>query len=459
MTHLLSQTPKTFYISSFVCVVMLHYLWFCTFCCLLLLRVQSIIIGAHHWEMADLLEALEGEIRWRIAHLGETFQTVSEYLQSIFPGVRGISTRSIRRFCHSRDIHYRSRLSTVELERLVQHTVTRVGHSYGRRSLHGLLRSQGIHVSQSRIGAALRNTFPLQHSVRRHTLGRALNPIPYRADFYGQKIHFDQNEKLVMYGIVHVAAVDGHSRKIVGFYTMPRKNSITIYNNIFRPLLLSEGVWDQLRCDHGSEFCLIATVQEYLSGYRGNQQRLPVLLTTSRQNHRVERLWVEVNSRINYPIKTVLVAMEEAEYIDMRNNIHRFAVSWVGIQVAASPISTFVEAWNDHRIPGPQGGIPSIMASNTCQIQALPSVQVPSTSEAIQLHESARSQLTRECTFGTDPLTGYHRLQALRQRDFYSRHPSMEAIFTDVLHNSGLMLQDAILTFIELSNSYSSLIP
>ena len=412
-----------------------------------------------HWEMADLLEALEGEIRWRIAHLGETFQTVSEYLQGIFPGVRGISTRSIRRFCHSRDIHYRSRLSTVELESwLVQHTVTRVGHSYGRRSLHGLLRSQGIHVSQSRIGAALRNAFPLQHSVRRQTLGRALNPIPYRADFYGQKIHFDQNEKLVMYGIVHVAAVDGHSRKIVGFYTMPRKNSITIYNNIFRPLLLSEGVWDQLRCDHGSEFCLIATVQEYLSGYRGNQQRLPVLLTTSRQNHRVERLWVEVNSRINYPIKTVLVAMEEAEYVDMRNNIHRFAVSWVGIQVAASPISTFVEAWNDHRIPGPQGGIPNIMASNTRQIQALPSVQVPSTSEAIQLHESARSQLTRECTFGTDPLTGYHRLQALRQRDFYSRHPSMEAIFTDVLHNRGLMLQDAILTFIELSNSYSSLI-
>ena len=130
-----------------------------------------------------------------------------------------------------------------------------VGHSYGHWSLHGLLRSQGIHVSQSRIEVALRNAFPLQHSVRRRTLGRAVNPIPYRAVFYGQKVHLDQNEKLVMYGIVHVAAVDGHSTKIVGFYTMPRKNSITIYNNIFRPLLLSEGIWDQLRCDHGSEFC------------------------------------------------------------------------------------------------------------------------------------------------------------------------------------------------------------
>ena len=149
---------------------------------------------------------------------------------------------------------------------------------------------RGFTVSQSRIGVTLRNAFPLQHSVRRHTLGRALNPIPYRGDFYGQKIHFDQNEKLVTYGIVHIAAVDRHSRNIVGFYTMPRKNPITIYNNIFRPLLLSEGVWDQLRCDHGSEFCLIATVQVSLSGYRGNEQRLPVLLTTSRQNYHVESL-------------------------------------------------------------------------------------------------------------------------------------------------------------------------
>ena len=191
---------------------------------------------------ARLFAAYESEIRGRVDR-GETLETVSQYLQSLFPGARGISARSLQRFCHSRDIHYRSNLSTVELDRLVQYAVTRVGHSYGRRSLHGLLHSQGIHVSQSRIGASLRRVFPLAHSVRRRTLGRALNPIPYRAEFYGQKIHFDQNDKLVMYGIVHVAAVDGHSRKIVGFSTMPRKNPITIYNTIFRPLLLSEGIW------------------------------------------------------------------------------------------------------------------------------------------------------------------------------------------------------------------------
>ena len=285
------------------------------------------------------------------------------------------------------------------------------------------------------------------------------NPIPYCAEFYGQKLHFDQNEKLVMFGIVHVAAVDGYSRKIVGFSTMPKKNAITIYNTIFHPLLLLEGIWDQLRSDHGTEFCLVATIQEYLSGYRVNQQRLPVLQTTSRINHRVERLWPEVNSCINYLLKEVLISLEEAEIINMRDNTCRFAVSWVGIQVAQPAITAFVSAWNAHCIPGPQGGIPNTLATNTCQITPLLPHEVPSTSEAVHMHESATGPLTRESTYGIDLLAGHEGLQALRQRDFYDQYPSMEAIFADVLHNRGAILREAILTFIELSNRFAELMP
>ena len=34
----------------------------------------------------------------------------------------------------------------------------------------------------------------------------------------------DQNEKLVMFGVTHVCAVNGFSGKVVGFVTMPVKN-------------------------------------------------------------------------------------------------------------------------------------------------------------------------------------------------------------------------------------------
>ena len=74
----------------------------------------------------------------------------------------------------------------------------------------------------------------------------SLNPLPYRAMYFGEKVHLDQNEKCVMFGVTHVVAIDGCSRKIVGFVTIPKKNPILIYDMLFRPLLLSQGLWDNI---------------------------------------------------------------------------------------------------------------------------------------------------------------------------------------------------------------------
>ncbi len=42
--------------------------------------------------------------------------------------------------------------------------------------------------------------------------------MPYSADYadyFGQKVHVDQNEKLVMFGCTHACAIDGHSGMII----------------------------------------------------------------------------------------------------------------------------------------------------------------------------------------------------------------------------------------------------
>ena len=44
----------------------------------------------------------------------------------------------------------------------------------------------------------------------------------------------DQNEKLAMYGLTEVSACDGYSGKIVAFATMPVKNNVLIYENVYR---------------------------------------------------------------------------------------------------------------------------------------------------------------------------------------------------------------------------------
>lgn len=61
-----------------------------------------------------------------------------------------------------------------------------------------------------------------------------MNPVPYSADYMGHKLHIDQNEKMVMFGVTHVAAIDGFSSKIVGHSTMPVKNNLVIYQDVYR---------------------------------------------------------------------------------------------------------------------------------------------------------------------------------------------------------------------------------
>ena len=281
-----------------------------------------------------------------------------------------------------------------------------------------------------------------------------LNPVSYRAEYFGEKVHFDQNEKLLMYGVVHIVAVDGVSRKIVGFVTMSCKNPITIFNTIYTPLLFSQGIWTQLRSDHGTELVLISTVQCHLASHQVDQQPMPVLQSTSRENHRAERIWPEVNSHINYPIKRVLVRMEAEEIIDMRSSLHKFAVSWVTIHLIESLVTAFVTAWNSHTIPG---SVPDTLADRTCRISPLSPSQIPSVHEAVTLHESTNGRLTPESTYGIDPLEGNQALKHLHERDFFCAFPSMEVFFSNNLHSNGKVFQRAILFFISLCTNFTAL--
>ena len=98
----------------------------------------------------------------------------------------------------------------------------------------GLLASQGMRASEQRVGESLSRVNPTYHHARRTATARQLNPVPYRADYFGHKLHIDQNEKLVMFGLTHICGVDGFSGKVVGFVTMPIKNCNEIYTNFFR---------------------------------------------------------------------------------------------------------------------------------------------------------------------------------------------------------------------------------
>ena len=96
------------------------------------------------------------------------------------------------------------------------------------------VKSIGVTASEKHIGRALSVVSPLYQAKRNANTARQVNPVPYNAEYFGHKLHLDQNEKLAMYGLTEVCAVDGFSGKIVAFATMPVKNNVLIYEHIYR---------------------------------------------------------------------------------------------------------------------------------------------------------------------------------------------------------------------------------
>ena len=63
-----------------------------------------------------------------------------------------------------------------------------VGPAYGRRTLNGLLRSEGIVVGEQRVRSAMTSVTPVYIQQRQqHTY--QLNPVPYYAEYFGHKMH------------------------------------------------------------------------------------------------------------------------------------------------------------------------------------------------------------------------------------------------------------------------------
>ena len=173
----------------------------------------------------------------------------------------------------------------------------------------------------------------------------------YTARYFGHKLHLDQNEKLIHYGVTYVLARDGYSGKIVAGALMSIKNNSIIYEQVYRAATLEYGLWDQVRVDHGKEFYLTLYIHEQLRmAGRGATDIMPYMQTASTHNHIIERIWVEVNHRVTYPIKRVVVEMEEQGRINICSPATKYCVSVVLQSICKVGLKRMIEAWNNHHV-------------------------------------------------------------------------------------------------------------
>ncbi len=311
--------------------------------------------------------------------------------------------------------------------------------------------SRGVRVSERQLKKLLPYVSPHAHCARQTSSLERTNPALYTAQYFGHKLHFDQNEKLVHYGVTYVLARDGYSGKIVGAAVMPRKNNAIIYDEVYRASALEYGLWEQIRVDHGREFYLTLFIHEQLRlAGRGNPQIAPYMQTASTYNHIIERIWVEVNHRVTYPVKRVITAMEDQGVMDMSRNETKFAVSTVLSKVCEVGLRRFVGAWNSHPIP--RRGIPNVLQTTSSHTLPIHPAELPQTATAVQRYRAQGGSITDPSVFGEDPLCSNPTLMQDRTRLWTARSSSPEEIFTELMSGNTQPLQDAVLNYIDITD-------
>ena len=84
---------------------------------------------------------------------------------------------------------------------------------------------------------------------------------------------------------------------------------------------------------------LLLFIQEKLRvAGRGDHTIAPYVQTTSTQNHIIERMWVELNHRVTYPIKRVIVSMDQDGAVNMDDETTKFCLTCFAASVLC---------WND----------------------------------------------------------------------------------------------------------------
>ena len=82
----------------------------------------------------------------------------------------------------------------------------KVGENYGRKMMHEVMKTKGITVGETKIGKLLSESNSEAQTKRQNVASYLLNPKVYSTKYFGDEIHYDQNEKLGVFGFVHVRA-------------------------------------------------------------------------------------------------------------------------------------------------------------------------------------------------------------------------------------------------------------
>ena len=96
-----------------------------------------------------------------------------------------------------------------------------------------------------------------------------------------------------------------------------------------------------------------------------------------------------------------------------------------------------------------------MVAQRTSRVHPLNSAMIPSVEDAIQMYTDAGGTLTRDSSFGIDPLASSDALINLRETEFIRDNPTFDEIYSNIINGDGSLMVRAVLSLINVTRNLS----
>ena len=186
--------------------------------------------------------------------------------------------------------------------------------------------------------------------------------------------------------------------------------------------------------NYGRKFNLVIFVQQLLSVYRNDDSRESCKQTRSTKSYIEQRLWPEVNMKINYPLKCAINHIAENEDLDISDEILTFCFSWVILYSSVDAVNHLLNSWNHYRVPDPVGCVSIENMLGTTRTAKVIDWLTRTTPEAVKMCEGNGGVLNRNAEFDYDLLIHREDLYQLRETLLKANAPTPTEIFSEVAH-------------------------
>lgn len=260
-------------------------------------------------------------------------------IANIFCIHRSTMWRKLKELNYNFDQAY-SNLSNEELKTEVK--VIKQNHPLaGERMVVGFLRAKGFHIQRWKVRESIHSVDPL-NCVNRwlHKNQRWVYSVPGPNSLW----HNDGLHKLIHWGIVIHACIDGFSRMITSMVCASNNYAETALTGFMKGVE-AFGLPARVRGDHGGENVGILRYMRSKQGYQG-----AYIQGKSVHNQRIERLHYDTTHCVLSHFIDIFLYLEEHDILDRSNKIDLYALHYVYLPIIQNSLSEFQEGWNNHQL-------------------------------------------------------------------------------------------------------------